>query len=375
MDSALQNIITILNHEPINSENINFEKLFQMGAQHRINGQVQLALKKHYSHERKLLDFFKENRRFQQYQSIKQASAAVELYKLAKAAGKAIIFFKGVTLSQQLYQDVSVRSSHDIDVLVQSNDVFWFDKALREQGYQISRFPSLQKKYEHIFFRNHKDILYQHPVKKIFLELHWRFGTENQFSNLQYDSFVTAKNPTLVKINNHELPIPPDPLNFIYLCYHAETHFCERLHWMYDTLLYANKINSDDWDAIFNYAEKNEVKTHLNYLIIRWKTFFPNLSKDIPAPSTKKVKFYPAPQKMFDSNTFIKKNTYCLQKVLCRITINKSFINAVKIALYRVGTNHIVFCLKHNIPKFLFYVSMPILMPYNVIKSLIRSYI
>ncbi|MCX7125575.1 MAG: nucleotidyltransferase family protein, partial [Gammaproteobacteria bacterium] len=351
MDSALQNIITILNHEPINSENINFEKLFQMGAQHRINGQVQLALKKHYAHENKLLDFFKEHRRFQQYQSIKQASAAVELYKLAQAAGKAIIFFKGVTLSQQLYQDVSVRSSHDIDVLVQSNDVFWFDKALREQGYQISRFPSLQKKYEHIFFRNHKDILYQHPVKKIFLELHWRFGTENQFSNLQYDSFVTAKNPTLVKINNHELPIPPDPLNFIYLCYHAETHFCERLHWMYDTLLYANKINSDDWDTIFNYAEKNEVKTHLNYLITRWKTFFPSLSKNIPTPSTKKVKFYPIPQEMFENNTFIKKNTYCLQKVLCRITINKSFINAVKIALYRVGTNHIVFCLKHNIPK------------------------
>ncbi len=111
------------------------------------------------------------------------------------------------------------------------------------------------------------------------MELHWRFSKENQFSTLDYNYLLNVNTVTTINIGNHVLPVIPDPLNFIYTCYHAEFHYCERLHWMIDTLHYANQMHSTQWEVIFEDSKKYEVEPHLHYLIKRWKTFFPSLSK------------------------------------------------------------------------------------------------
>lgn len=375
MDHTLQKIIALLNYHFVDIKNIDPNKLFHMGEIHRMNGQLYLILKKHYPNEFALLNFYKQKRKIAQLYAIQQASISVALNRLANMAGKPLIFLKGISLSQQLYGDIAVRTAKDIDVLVKKNDVIWFDKQLRAQGYQTQfELNHMTRNYEKMIFSYCKAIDYFHPKKKIALELHWKLSEGDQFSKLNYDEILDAKNQKTVLINQHLLPIFPDPLNFLYLCFHAENHFCERLYWMFDTLCYAVKMNIWEWESIFKLAEIHHIKSQLYYLIERWKFFFPQQTKNIPLPHIKKMRSYPRQDQIFQNHTtFIGKNKARCTTILAKISINHSWRNACRTVFATLVRNHIGFYIKHHLPIFLFYVGLPLLMIVNVVTPLIRT--
>ncbi|WP_197029837.1 nucleotidyltransferase domain-containing protein, partial [Paenibacillus sp. 1-18] len=99
-----------------------------------------------------------------------QAEAG-RLTKLLMAHGIRVLMLKGPALAQQLYGDVSLRTSKDVDLLIAPNDMDEAEHWIREAGYESksgeARVLGSWKWKDH-----HTSFL--HVQKRVEVELHWR---------------------------------------------------------------------------------------------------------------------------------------------------------------------------------------------------------
>ena len=96
-----------------------------------------------------------------------------------------VLFLKGPTLSADLYGDISLRTSSDIDLLIPINDLEKVDQLLCKAGYEKDDY--IQTVLNDWKWRHHH-FTYFHSDKKIKLEIHWRLhpgpGKEPSFTEL-----------------------------------------------------------------------------------------------------------------------------------------------------------------------------------------------
>ncbi len=69
--------------------------------------------------------------------------------------------FKGPTLSQMAYRDITLRQYGDLDILVRKKDIYKLDTLLKEHGYQ--RVLNLSAVQEEIYIQNAQDLGFYHP--------------------------------------------------------------------------------------------------------------------------------------------------------------------------------------------------------------------
>ena len=95
------------------------------------------------------------------------------------------LFLKGPTLSVDLYGDISLRTSGDIDVLIPINHLEKVDQLLCDAGYVKDDY--IQTVLNDWKWRHHH-FTYFHSEKKVKLEIHWRLhpgpGKEPSFTEL-----------------------------------------------------------------------------------------------------------------------------------------------------------------------------------------------
>ncbi|KHE69227.1 nucleotidyltransferase family protein, partial [Halobacillus sp. BBL2006] len=83
------------------------------------------------------------------------------------------IFLKGPMLAHELYGDLSLRTSGDLDVLIPINKLTQAEDLLERQGYEKDDY--IQTVLNDWKWRHHH-VTYVHPKKKIKIELHWRLN-------------------------------------------------------------------------------------------------------------------------------------------------------------------------------------------------------
>lgn len=124
---------------------------------------VQEALRRHNSATRR--------------QALFQTAELVRLTRLFAGRGIGLIPLKGVFLSHRIYGDMGLRSSVDLDILVQEADVERAEQVLAAEGYSCDshglELTPRQKRHirTHI---HHYDFV--HPESGLHVELHWNFG-------------------------------------------------------------------------------------------------------------------------------------------------------------------------------------------------------
>lgn len=139
-----------------------------------------------------------------------------------------LLFLKGPILGHQLYGDISLRTSGDLDVLIPIDELEKAEQLLLEQGYKKDDY--FQTVLNDWKWRHHH-ITYIHPGKLIKLEIHWRMhpgpGKEPNFDELwerksksRFTSFPTYT------LNKEDL--------FLYLVSHGARHGWSRLRWLLD---------------------------------------------------------------------------------------------------------------------------------------------
>jgi hypothetical protein len=168
--------------------------------------------------------------------------------------------FKGPTLAQMAYGDITLRQFGDLDILVDEKQLYHAAQLIVEQNYE----PMDSIKFLKNEAKLHVEKNYEFYSRKngIKVEIHWRLINSSflkKFKN--YDVFTASEE---IKINKISIPTLDTKILLLYLCNHGASHMWERLEWISDI---DRLINSEEaswnWNEIMELASTLQSKTTL----------------------------------------------------------------------------------------------------------------
>src|SRR5262249_33563944 len=109
-------------------------------------------------------------------QNLTFAAEVVRLQRAFRAKEVPVTFFKGVPTALDIYGDLAIRHSKDIDLLIVRDAISRADVVLREVGYsRVDPPPTLDKARIRTLVSLSKDFTYAHGQNEsLEVELHWR---------------------------------------------------------------------------------------------------------------------------------------------------------------------------------------------------------
>ncbi|WP_410984305.1 nucleotidyltransferase family protein [Bacillus cereus] len=139
-----------------------------------------------------------------------------------------LLFLKGPILGGDLYGDISLRTSGDLDALVPIDDLEIVNELLVKNGYvKEEDFPTVMNEWK---WRRHHTT-YMHPMSKVKLEIHWRLhpgpGKEPNFDELWGRKRISP-------ITNYPVYFLGREDLLMFLVCHGARHGWSRLRWITD---------------------------------------------------------------------------------------------------------------------------------------------
>lgn len=172
-------------------------------------------------------------------------SAEMEnINKLFQTENINLLFLKGPLLGTDLYGDVSLRTSNDLDILIPIEQLDQAEDLLLQQGY-------VKDEYFDTHFNDwkwrHHHLSFFHQEKGIKIEVHWRLnpgpGREPHFSELWEQRRGNKETYTLAK---EDL--------FYFLVLHGARHGWSRLRWLMD--IFQMLKQEMNWEEIYQVFKK-----------------------------------------------------------------------------------------------------------------------
>ncbi len=185
-------------------------------------------------------------------QALFQAAELARLIKLFVSQGISVIPLKGVFLSHQLYGDMGMRSSVDLDILVKPVNVDLADQIFEAEGYSCDyhglQLTARQKRQ----FRTHLPHYdFTHPRTGLHVELHWNFGL---WLPGQMTAFLS--HTTLQEWQGMPVDCLDDDATLLLLCEHGARHLWSSLKWLGDVARLLSSERSTEWDTLLERAEE-----------------------------------------------------------------------------------------------------------------------
>ncbi|MDM5285506.1 nucleotidyltransferase domain-containing protein [Peribacillus frigoritolerans] len=138
-----------------------------------------------------------------------------------------LLFLKGPVIAADIYGDISLRTSKDLDILISITDLKRAEELLLSIGYEKEVVPNVLNEWK---WRYHH-VIYFHPQKKIQLELHWRLQSLPMKVPKFYELWERKRVSTLTSYPVYFLG-KEDLL--LYLISHGARHGWFRLRWLLD---------------------------------------------------------------------------------------------------------------------------------------------
>jgi hypothetical protein len=216
--------------------------------------------------------------RAQQVHSRRSLWLTSELVRIAgkfKQTGVGFLTYKGPSLAELLYGEVTMRQFGDLDFLVYCDDVARATAVVRELGYCSQL--SLTEGQEKAFFSIGYERVFDSAFGRNLLEIKWQvlppfyaidFDVEKMF--LRSD-FVSIEGATVPTLGGEDL--------LLLLCVHAAKHGWEKLSWLCD--IGALSARGLDWELIQRQARKLGVQR-----ILAINFALANRLLQVPTPAT-----------------------------------------------------------------------------------------
>lgn len=160
-----------------------------------------------------------------------------------------LLFLKGPVLAHELYGDVSLRTSSDLDMLIPIDKLDQAENLLENHGYEKDDY--IQTVLNDWKWRHHH-VTYIHPEKNIKLEIHWRLNPgpskEPEFHELwkRKDQSSLTSYPVYL-LGKGDL--------FLFLVSHGSRHGWSRLRWIVDIHQIMNQ--DGDWEMVHKLLKTN----------------------------------------------------------------------------------------------------------------------
>jgi len=193
----------------------------------------------------------------------------IKVMKLLKENNIEAIAFKGPTLAQMAYGDISLRQFSDLDILIAQEDIL--------KAYNLlSTFSTTETKYEYLqndlYMDKLNDITFIHNTNNILIELHWNLFQKQFSDTFSFSDILKTKQD--LQIQHHTFSIFSNEILLVYLCMHGSKHSWERISWILD-IDRILRIHQDlDWDFIEQQAKKLECETMLDLGLSLTKKLF-----------------------------------------------------------------------------------------------------
>lgn len=138
------------------------------------------------------------------------------------------IMLKGPLLSLQLYGDLSLRTSKDLDILIPQDKIEEAERLLHEMGYITESndyriLSNWKKKMHHLSF--------YHPTRSFQIEIHWRL---NPYVGESFSFNSLWERRASVTVSGNPYPVLGNEDLLIYLSDHGARHGWFRLRWLLD---------------------------------------------------------------------------------------------------------------------------------------------
>ncbi|WP_154991636.1 nucleotidyltransferase domain-containing protein [Priestia megaterium] len=134
---------------------------------------------------------------------------------------------KGPPVAYDLFGDISLRMSKDLDILVREEELEKAESILFSLGYEKEKVSTVLNE---IKWRHHH-IAYYHPNKKIQVEVHWRLQPR-PMKRTSFEELWSRKRES--QVTKHPISFMGTEDLMLYLISHGARHGWSRLRWLKD---------------------------------------------------------------------------------------------------------------------------------------------
>lgn len=173
-------------------------------------------------------DFIEREKLTHTLKMLKLSAETENVSRALEGEGIRSLILKGPVLAIDLYGDLSLRSSKDLDILVPFSELQRADELFRSLGYvKEEPLPSVLGDWR---WRCHHDI-YLHHGKQVCIEVHWRLhpGPSNEPN---FDVLWGRRRRSV--LSSYPINYLGEEDLFLYLAYHGARHGWFRLRWLSD---------------------------------------------------------------------------------------------------------------------------------------------
>jgi len=249
---------------------IDWQQFLAIVEQHRIYPPVCRNLKKMAAASVKIpiMDKLEQLSRNYAMQALKLTGNLISITNLLESNQIKVISLKGPLLSQSIYGNVALRTSRDLDFLIDIQDLDHTIDLFVAEGYQIEHFGGelTAKKKHYIIKTNHHFAFIKNGLT---VEIHWNFhflGYQCFFS----DQFSRSRTAT---ISGREIHILAAEDEFLYLVFHGAKHGWHRLKWLAD-IAEIVRINQLDWTLVLTKSREYDILHILGQTLILLQRYY-----------------------------------------------------------------------------------------------------
>jgi hypothetical protein len=209
----------------------------------------------------------------------------IEITDIFREAGISIICIKGPLLSYRIYGDASVRYSHDIDLLVESDSLNGIITMMREAHYELMKgmlWPAEKCKQDIIRQSTHHISFYNKELK-FCVEIHWALTVGLPIRMVVVDK-ILKQNLTTIDYSGRSFTVLNKEFELTYLMIHGSRHAWSRLKWLVDIKDYpVDGLNLNKWKTLVKSFHAERILGQTNYLLYNY------FSKRLPLEGSKNL--------------------------------------------------------------------------------------
>jgi hypothetical protein len=221
---------------------INWDHFLQLAIYHRVYPIIYLRFKKNRNNwvPQYVINTLHQEYIKNTYQMLNLSAEMERINELFKGNNIRLLFLKGPVIAKDLYGDISLRTSRDLDILIPLKDVEKAESLLINYGYKRKEVATPFWK-----LRNHH-VTYLHPYKGIIIEIHWRLHPQS-INEPSFDDLWERRRVS--SISSYSLHYLGNEDLFFYLVAHGARHGWFRLRWLLDINQILNKKNYIESDG------------------------------------------------------------------------------------------------------------------------------
>lgn len=173
-------------------------------------------------------------------QMLHKTSVLVKVVNAFENAGIKLLSLKGPVLSKILHDNFAMKSSIDLDILIDESQWEEAVVVLKKEGFAQAKYDYELNKSQIRYLRKHFHHLgFFHPEEKISLELHWQLNTNKHLLGYRFEEM--HENALEINIGNQIIRTLEPCRLAVYIMVHGAHHAWSRLDWLYDFSLVLNK--------------------------------------------------------------------------------------------------------------------------------------